>query len=29
LVLGQLSVPEKTNEIKAVPTLLDHLAERW
>ena len=29
LVLGQLSVPEKTNEITAVPTLLDHLAERW
>jgi predicted transposase YbfD/YdcC len=27
LVLGQLSVPEKTNEITAIPELLDHLAE--
>jgi predicted transposase YbfD/YdcC len=27
LVLGQLSVPEKTNEIAAIPSLLDHLAE--
>jgi predicted transposase YbfD/YdcC len=27
LVLGQLGVPEKTNEIRAIPTLLDHLAE--
>jgi predicted transposase YbfD/YdcC len=27
LVLGQLSVPEKTNEITAIPQLLDHLAE--
>lgn len=27
LVLGQLSVPEKTNEITAIPDLLDHLAE--
>ena len=27
LVLGQLSVPEKTNEIMAIPELLDHLAE--
>jgi len=26
LVLGQLSVPEKTNEITAIPKLLDHLA---
>jgi hypothetical protein len=26
LVLGQL-VPEKTNEITAIPELLDHLAE--
>jgi predicted transposase YbfD/YdcC len=25
--LGQLSVPEKTNEITAIPELLDHLAE--
>ncbi len=28
LTLAQLSVPEKTNEITAIPTLLDHLAER-
>jgi hypothetical protein len=27
LVLGQLSVPEKTNEITAIPELLDHLTE--
>ena len=27
LVLTQLSVPEKTNEITAIPDLLDHLAE--
>jgi hypothetical protein len=27
LVLGQLSVPEKTNELTAIPELLDHLAE--
>jgi predicted transposase YbfD/YdcC len=27
LVLGQLSVPEKSNEITAIPELLDHLAE--
>jgi predicted transposase YbfD/YdcC len=27
LVLGQLSVPEKTNEITAIPDLLDELAE--
>lgn len=27
LVLGQLSVPEKANEITAIPELLDHLAE--
>jgi predicted transposase YbfD/YdcC len=27
LVLGQLSVPGKTNEITAIPELLDHLAE--
>jgi predicted transposase YbfD/YdcC len=27
LVLGQLSVPEKTNEIIAIPELIDHLAE--
>lgn len=27
LTLAQLSVPEKTNEITAIPTLLDHLAE--
>jgi len=27
LVLAQLSVPEKTNEITAIPDLLDHLAE--
>jgi predicted transposase YbfD/YdcC len=27
LVLTQLSVPEKTNEISAIPELLDHLAE--
>ena len=27
LVLGQLSVPQKTNEINAIPELLDHLAE--
>jgi predicted transposase YbfD/YdcC len=27
LVLGQLSVPEKTNEITAIPELLGHLAE--
>src|SRR5215510_6083918 len=27
LVLGQLSVPEKTDEITAIPELLDHLAE--
>jgi len=27
LVLGQLSVPEKTNEITAIPELLDHLAQ--
>jgi predicted transposase YbfD/YdcC len=27
LVLGQLSVPKKTNEITAIPELLDHLAE--
>ena len=27
LVLSQLSVPEKTNEITAIPELLDHLAE--
>jgi predicted transposase YbfD/YdcC len=27
LVLGQLGVPEKTNEITAIPELLDHLAE--
>jgi predicted transposase YbfD/YdcC len=27
LVLGQLSVPEKTNEITAIPELLDQLAE--
>jgi hypothetical protein len=27
LVPGQLSVPEKTNEITAIPELLDHLAE--
>jgi hypothetical protein len=27
LVLGQFSVPEKTNEIAAIPELLDHLAE--
>jgi predicted transposase YbfD/YdcC len=27
LTLGQLSVPEKTNEITAIPDLLDHLAE--
>src|SRR5271154_6321840 len=28
LTLAQLSVPEKTNEITAIPVLLDHLAER-
>ena len=28
LTLAQLSVPEKTNEITAIPTLLDQLAER-
>lgn len=28
LTLAQLSVPEKTNEITALPELLDHLAER-
>lgn len=27
LVLGQMSVPEKTNEVTAIPDLLDHLAE--
>ena len=27
LVLAQVSVPEKTNEITAIPALLDHLAE--
>lgn len=27
LVLGQVSVPEKANEITAIPDLLDHLAE--
>jgi hypothetical protein len=27
LTLAQLSVPEKTNEITAIPELLDHLAE--
>ena len=27
LVLGQISVPEKSNEITAIPELLDHLAE--
>lgn len=27
LILAQLSVPEKTNEITAIPELLDHLAE--
>jgi len=27
LVLAQVSVPEKTNEITAIPDLLDHLAE--
>jgi Transposase DDE domain len=27
LTLAQLSVPEKTNEITAMPDLLDHLAE--
>lgn len=27
LVLGQISVPEKANEITAIPDLLDHLAE--
>ena len=27
LTLAQLSVPEKTNEITAIPDLLDHLAE--
>ena len=27
LVLGQVSVPEKANEITAIPELLDHLAE--
>ena len=27
LVLGQLGVPEKSNEITAIPELLDHLAE--
>ncbi len=27
LTLAQLSVPEKTNEITAIPALLDHLAE--
>jgi predicted transposase YbfD/YdcC len=27
LILAQLSVPEKTNEITAIPDLLDHLAE--
>jgi predicted transposase YbfD/YdcC len=27
LTLAQLSVPEKTNEITAIPVLLDHLAE--
>ena len=27
LVLAQLSVPDKTNEITAIPDLLDHLAE--
>jgi predicted transposase YbfD/YdcC len=27
LVLAQLSVPEKTNEITAIPELVDHLAE--
>jgi predicted transposase YbfD/YdcC len=26
LVLGQLSLPEKTNEITAIPSLLDHMA---
>jgi hypothetical protein len=26
-VVGQLSVPEKTNEITEIPELLDHLAE--
>src|SRR5258708_16732820 len=28
LTLAQLSVPEKTNEITAIPVLLDHLAEK-
>jgi predicted transposase YbfD/YdcC len=28
LTLAQISVPEKTNEITAIPVLLDHLAER-
>ena len=28
LVLAQLSVPEKTNEITAIPDLLDQLAEK-
>jgi predicted transposase YbfD/YdcC len=28
LTLAQLSVPEKTNEITAIPELLDHLADR-
>ena len=28
LVLAQLSVPEKTNEITAIPELLDHLADK-
>ena len=28
LSLAQISVPEKTNEITAIPVLLDHLAER-
>jgi predicted transposase YbfD/YdcC len=27
LILGQLSVPEKSNENTAIPALLDHLAE--
>jgi hypothetical protein len=27
LTLAQLSAPEKTNEITAIPDLLDHLAE--
>lgn len=28
LTLAQISVPEKTNEITAIPVLLDHLAEK-